>query len=198
MKSSKISIIVATGKNREIGAKNKLLWKIPEELKRFKEITTGHPIIMGRKTHESIGRILPNRTNIIVTRDTAYDVEGAVVVHSLEEAIEKAQEVTGSRIRVRDDNSEIASPSATRPLHLQSRNDGVGKEDENEIFVIGGGQIFEQALPLADKLYVTLVDAEFPEADSFFPEYKNKFNKKVFELDQESAGYKYKFLEFEK
>lgn len=161
---SKISIIVATGRNREIGAKNKLLWKIPEELKRFKEITTGHPIIMGRKTHESIGRILPNRTNIIVTRDTAYDVDGAVVVHSLEEALEK----------------------------------GKGSEGSEEIFVIGGGEIFEQALPLADKLYVTLVDAEFPEADSFFPEYKDKFNKKVFELDQQSAGYKYKFLELEK
>lgn len=160
---SKISIIVATGKNREIGAENKLLWKIPEELKRFKEITTGHPIIMGRKTFESIGRILPNRTNIIVTRDTKYEIEGAVIAHSLEEAIEKAKE-----------------------------------EGPDEMFIIGGGQIFEQALPLVDKLYVTLVEAEFPEADSFFPEYADKFTKKVFELDQESSGYIYKFLEFEK
>lgn len=200
---SKISIIVATGKNREIGAENKLLWTIPEELKRFKEITTGHPIIMGRKTHESIGRILPNRTNIIVTRDSNYKVEGAVVVHSLEEAISYASSLRGAERRgnltdkVSPASQEIASPSATRPLHLQSRNEGVGKEDENEIFVIGGGQIFEQALPIADKLYVTLVDAEFPEADSFFPEYEDKFTKKVFELDQESSGYKYKFLEFE-
>ena len=170
----KISIIVATGKNREIGAKNKLLWKIPEELKRFKEITTGHPIIMGRKTFESIGRVLPNRTNIIVTRDMAYEIEGAVVVHSLEEGIEKAQEV-----------SKVSeAPSVPK--------------GEGEIFIIGGAQIFDQALPLADKLYVTLVDAEFPEADSFFPEYADKFTKKVFELDQESSGYKYKFLEFEK
>lgn len=149
------------GKNREIGAKNQLLWKIPEELKRFKEITTGHPIIMGRKTHESIGRVLSNRTNIIITRDSGYKAEGAVIVHSLDEAIKKAG-------------------------------------DDPEIFIIGGAQIFEQALPLADKLYVTLVNANFPEADSFFPEYEKDFPKKVYEKSEESSGYKYKFLEFEK
>ncbi len=160
----KTSIIVAMGRNREIGAKNKLLWKIPEELKRFKEITTGHPIVMGRKTYESIGRVLPNRTNIIITRDANYSVEGAVITHSLEEAVEKSKDSEGSQ----------------------------------EIFIIGGAQIFEQALPIADKLYVTLVDADFPEADSFFPEYEDEFTKEVFEQDQESAGYRYKFLEFEK
>ena len=159
-----VSIIVATGRNREIGAKNKLLWKIPEELKRFKEITTGHPIIMGRKTHESIGRILPNRTNIIVTRDSGYFSEGAVISNSLEDAISKAQESEGSE----------------------------------EIFIIGGAQIFAQALPLANKLYLTLVDADFSEADSFFPEYEDKFTKRVFEKSEESSGYKYKFMEFEK
>jgi len=126
---SKVSIIVAIGRNREIGAKNQLLWKIPEELRRFKEITTGHPIIMGRKTHESIGRVLPGRTNIIVTRDTRYEIreEGAIVVHSLEEALEKAQDADGSE----------------------------------EVFIIGGAQIFAEALPTADKLYVTLVDRTF-------------------------------------
>ncbi len=159
-----ISIIVAIGKNREIGAKNKLLWNIPEELKRFKEITTGHPIIMGRKTHESIGRILPNRTNIIITRDKDYQVEGAVIVYSLEEAIKKALDSEGSK----------------------------------EIFIIGGAQIFEQALPRAMKLYVTQVYSDFPEADSFFPEYESIFKKKVFEQSQESSGFRYKFLELEK
>lgn len=165
MSRAKISIIVAMGRNREIGAKNKLLWKIPEELKRFKEITTGHPIIMGRKTHESIGRVLPGRLNIIMTRDTKYEIRdtNAVVVHSLEEALKLGQ-----------------------------------KHHDREVFVIGGAQIFEQALPLADKLYITLVDADFPEADSFLPEYKDEFTKKVFEKEEESAGYKYKFLEFEK
>lgn len=191
--SSKISIIVATGKNREIGLKNKLLWKIPEELKRFKEITTGHPIIMGRKTHESIGRILPNRTNIIVTRDMGYEVEGAVVVHSLEEAIERAQEV--SKVPSVPKVSKGKFDTEDKPFATSGTFDTL---DTFELFIIGGSQIFEQALPLADKLYVTLVEAEFPEADSFFPEYADKFTKKVFELDQESSGYMYKFLEFEK
>ncbi len=164
MGDSKISIIVAIGRNREIGAKNKLLWKIPEELKRFKEITSGHPIIMGRKTHESIGRILPNRTNIIITRDLKYVVEDGVVVNSLEDALQQAQ----------------------------------GEFGNEEIFIIGGAQVFAEALDLADKLYITLVDAEFPEADSFFPEFADKFTKKVFERSEESAGFKYKFLEFER
>src|SRR5258706_8448727 len=88
-----ISAIAAIGENRELGAKNKLLWNIPGELKRFKEITTGHPIIMGRKTFESIGRVLPNRTNIIITRDPSFVVEGAVVVNSLNEAIHNAKHV---------------------------------------------------------------------------------------------------------
>jgi len=161
---SKISIIVAIGRNREIGAKNKLLWKIPEELRRFKEITTGHPIIMGRKTHESIGRILSNRTNIVITRQQDFTSEGAVIAHSLEEALRQAQ----------------------------------GELGNEEIFIIGGAQVFAEALDLADKLYITLVDAEFPEADSFFPEYADKFTKKVFEKSEESSGFKYKFLEFER
>lgn len=175
MKNYKISIIVATGRNREIGAKNQLLWKIPEELKRFKEITTGHSIIMGRKTHESIGRILPNRTNIVITRDSNYKVEGGVVVHSLEEALDYAK----------------AHTPHPNPLPQERGS------DVPEIFIIGGAQVFGEALPLADKLYVTLVDADFPEADSFFPEYEDKFSDKVFEQGQESSGYKYKFLEFE-
>ncbi len=195
MKYPKVSIIVATGKNREIGAANKLLWKIPEELKRFKEITTGHPIIMGRKTHESIGRILPGRTNIIVTRDKAYAVEGAVVVHSLEEAIAEAQKARPPHPNplLKGEGTSETSQSIPSPLREKVRMRGM-----SEIFIIGGGEIFEQALPLADKLYLTLVDAEFPEADSFFPRYEDKFNKKVFELGQESAGYRYKFLELER
>lgn len=185
----KISLIVAMGRNREIGAKNKLLWKIPEELKRFKEITTGHSIIMGRKTHESIGRVLPNRTNIVITRDTTYEIQdtNAGVVHSLEEAISYASSFRDNEVAKQSQQPEIAAGSVTP--HTDIGN--------GEIFIIGGAQIFAEALPLADKLYVTLVDADFPEADSFFPEYEDKFTKKVFEQDQESAGYKYKFLELE-
>jgi dihydrofolate reductase len=82
-----IKIIVAISKNRVIGDSNKLIWHLPSDLKRFKEITTGHPIVMGRKTYQSIGRPLPNRRNIIVTRDEEFEVEGCEVVNSIEEAL---------------------------------------------------------------------------------------------------------------
>ena len=93
---SKISIIVATDEKRGIGKGNDLLFRIPEDFKRMKEITSGHPLIMGRRTFESIGRVLPNRTNIIVTRDTSFKVDGAIVCHSLDEAIAKAKESEGA------------------------------------------------------------------------------------------------------
>ena len=82
-----VKIIVATSKNKVIGDSNSLIWHLPADLKRFKELTTGNPIVMGRKTYESIGRPLPNRRNIIITRDVKYDVEGCEVVNSLEEAL---------------------------------------------------------------------------------------------------------------
>ncbi len=154
-----ISIIAALGRNREIGAKNALMWHIPGELPRFKKITMGHPIIMGRKTFESIGRPLPGRSNIVVTRDTSFVREGVIVCGSIEEAIERASESEGS----------------------------------NEVFIIGGGQIYEQALKFTDKLYLTLVDQEYPEADAFFPEY-SEFNKIIKEEKGESEGLKYKFV----
>src|SRR3989338_3531079 len=87
----KISMIAAIGKNRELGEGNKLIWHISSDLKRFKQLTMGHPVIMGRKTFESINRLLPNRINIIVTRDPDFTVEGAIVVNSVEEAIKKAR-----------------------------------------------------------------------------------------------------------
>ncbi|MDO8498188.1 MAG: dihydrofolate reductase [bacterium] len=163
MNSSKLSIIVAMGNNRAIGSSNGLLWHIPAELKRFKEITMGHPIIMGRKTHESIGKALPGRTNIVITQDKNFKAEGVEVVHSLEEALRLASSAPGN----------------------------------NEIFIIGGGQIYEQALSLADKLYLTLVEGDFPEADTFFPDYSD-FKKLVSETLGEDAGFKFKFLELEK
>lgn len=91
-----ISMIAAIGANRELGEGNKLIWHIPSDMKRFKEKTLGHPIIMGRKTYESIGRLLPNRTNIVVTRDPDFKVEGAIICNSIEEAIEKAKGEQGS------------------------------------------------------------------------------------------------------
>jgi dihydrofolate reductase len=155
----KINLIAALSENRVIGKDNKLLWNIPSDLKRFRQLTSGHPIIMGRKTYESIGRLLPNRTNIIITRDQDYKVEGAVITHSLDEALRQAQ-------------------------------------GDDEIFVIGGGQIFEQAISLADKLYLTIVKGNF-EGDAFFPDY-SAFTKEVLREDGEENGYEFTFLDLEK
>lgn len=94
--SKRVSIIVAIDEKRGIGKNNDLLFKIPEDFKRLKTITNGHPIIMGKKTFDSIGRVLPQRTNIIVTRNPQVEIEGAIVAHSLEEAIEQAQRHEGS------------------------------------------------------------------------------------------------------
>lgn len=153
-----ISIIAAISENRAIGKDNKLLWDIPEDMKRFREVTKGHPVIMGRKTFDSIGRLLPQRLNIIVTRDKNYSVTGAVVVTSLESAVEKAK-----------------------------------MEKTDEIFVIGGGQIYTQAIDIADKLYLTIVHTEI-EGDTYFPDY-SAFKKIVFEKKSESNRYRYTFLE---
>jgi dihydrofolate reductase len=159
-----ISIICAIGKNRAIGRDNKLLWDIPHDLQHFKEITSGHPVIMGRKTFDSIGRPLPGRTNIIVTRDKTYQSDKCMVCNSLEEAIEKAKEI-----------------------------------DSQEVFVIGGGSIYAQAIDLADKLYLTIVEtiheSSIPEdADTFFPEY-DQFDKMVKEEHFETDKFKYTFVE---
>lgn len=151
---------IASG-NRALGKNGKLIYHISEDLKRFRKITEGHVVIMGRKTFESIGHPLPNRVNIIITRDKNYHVDGAIIVHSLDEAIQ------------------------------------VGKEKEtNEVFVIGGGQIYQEAINMADKLYLTIVDGN-PDADTFFPDY-SEFKKIVFEENHEADGLKYKFLTLER
>ncbi len=165
MNKPKISIIAAMSSNRVIGTENKLPWNIPDELKRFREITSGHPIIMGRKTHESIGKVLPNRTNIIITRDPEYKVEGAVVVHSLDEALDEASKKTLSHDR--------------------------------EIYVIGGGEIYKQAIPKADKLYLTIIDKEYA-GDTYFPDY-SEFKKVIKEEKMETEdGISYTLLQLEK
>ena len=132
-----ITIVVAMGKNREIGADNQLLWHLPKDLKQFKELTSGHPIIMGRKTYESIGKPLPNRTNIVISRKNDWFEEGILIVGSIKEALKFAKKI-----------------------------------DEN-VFIIGGGTIYEQTIDLADQLEVTLVDAEL-KADTFFPKIDEK------------------------
>ncbi len=158
-----LSIIVAiAGKKRVIGERGRTPWHIPDELKRFKETTMGHPIIMGRKTHESIGKALPGRTNIVITRKPGYTAAGCIIVHSLDEA-----------------------------LRLPSVAQGDG-----EIFVIGGGQIYQEAIKLADKLYLTYIDKEI-EGDVFFPDYSD-FKVVWQSEEQESQGFKYRFLELER
>ena len=126
-----VSIIVAVASNGVIGDKNSLLWHIREDMVHFRTTTSGHPVIMGRKTYDSIGRPLPKRTNVVITRDANLTIEGCSVVHSLEEAIEMF------------DSAE-------------------------EVFVIGGAQIYAQALPLADRIYLTVVGKEY-EGDTSFP-----------------------------
>jgi len=127
-----ITIIAAIAKNNALGKDNKLIWYLPADLKRFKKVTLGHHIIMGRKTFESLGKPLPNRTTIIITRNKNYTQHGCIVVNSLNEAIEAT------------------------------------KEDENP-YILGGAEIYKQALDIADKLDLTFVHQNF-EADVFFPE----------------------------
>jgi dihydrofolate reductase len=152
----KISIIAAIGPNRELGKDNKLLWHIPEDLKRFKDLTMGKVVIMGRKTYESLRKPLSNRINIIITRNQNRKLDKCLVVNSLEEAMEKSKA-------------------------------------SGEAFIIGGGEIYKQALPYAQKLYLTIVEGQF-EADTFFPDY-SEFKKIVFQRKGESNGYKYTLLE---
>jgi len=127
-----LSVIVAIADNGVIGGGNELLWHIPDDLKRFKKITSGHCVIMGRKTFESIGKPLPNRRNIVVTRNLEFYDEGVEVANSLEDAMEMTK-------------------------------------NEAEAFVIGGGEIYRQALPMASKLYITRVHGKY-KGDTYFPE----------------------------
>ena len=160
-----INIIVAIGEgNRVIGDRGKLPWHIPEDLKRFRKTTAGHPIIMGKKTFLSIGRALPGRTNIVLSDAPWNDApDGIVIARSLEDALEKARNAPGNE----------------------------------EVFVIGGGMVYTQALSHADRLYLTLVHAHF-DGDAFFPEYEKAFPKAVSREERKSDGYRYEFLVLER
>jgi dihydrofolate reductase len=127
-----ISIIVAVSQNNIIGKDNQLIWRLPDDLKRFKSLTLGHPIIMGRKTFDSIGKPLPGRTSIVITRDSTFAPEGVWVAHSIDEAIQMAQNLT-----------------------------------QDEVFIIGGGDIYKQTLPIAQKIFLTTVNLEV-EGDTTF------------------------------
>ena len=129
-----ITMIAAAGEKNALGKDNDLLWHLPDDFKRFKTLTTGHPIIMGRKTFESFPKPLPNRKHIIITRDHGYKVpfENCVVVHGLDAALKLV-------------------------------------ENEPLAYIIGGGEIYRQAEPLADTIELTRIHHDFPEADTFFP-----------------------------
>ncbi len=137
MQKPRVSIIAAVGKNRELGKQNELIWRISPDLKRVKALTTGHPIIMGRKTYDSIGHPLPNRTNIVISR-AQICIEGCLVYDSLEKGIESAKAI-----------------------------------DTEEIFIFGGASIYAEALPLAHRLYLTIIHDTDTHADVFFPDYSN-------------------------
>lgn len=144
-----ISLIAAIGKKNELGKAGKLLWSLPADMKHFRDTTRGHTVIMGRKTFESIGRPLPDRENIVVTRDLSYYQSGITIVHSLEEALRFAALEQGK--------------------HFEE------KQDETEVFIIGGGELYKESILRANKLYITRVD-DSPEADTFFPEIGNEWN----------------------
>jgi dihydrofolate reductase len=143
-----ISIIVATARNGVIGKNNQLPWHLPQDLKYFREKTTGKPVIMGRKTFESIGKPLPNRTNIVITRNHDWSREGVMVVHDLEAAIQ----VAGN-------------------LH------NTENQSELEVMIIGGAEIYKSALAIADRVYLTYIDKDV-DGDAWFPSLDSGWNLK--------------------
>jgi dihydrofolate reductase len=144
---AKVSIVVAIAKNNAIGKDNQLLWHLPKDLKHFKEITSGHTIIMGRKTYESVGKPLPNRRNIIITRQNIA-INGCEVVNSIDEALKLC---TG----------------------------------EEEVFIVGGAEIYKQAMALTDRIYLTIVHQPF-DGDTYFPEIKEDIWKETEREDHET------------
>ena len=156
-----ISLLWAMDENRAIGRNNQLPWHLPEDLKYFKRVTMGKPIAMGRKTYDSIGRPLPGRENIVITRSKGITIEGCTVIHDVKDLL---------------------------------------KRDDEELFVIGGAEIFKEILPFADRLYATEIREVF-EADTFFPEY-NLFEWELIEstpgMKDEKNPYNYEFLVYQR
>lgn len=158
-----ISLIWAMGENRVIGKNNKLPWHLPEDLKFFKRTTLGHPVAMGRKTWLSLGKPLPGRENIVITRNTEFSPSGATVLNSIHQLITYSQ------------------------------------EKHEEVFVIGGAEIYEAVLPYADRLYITVIHEEF-DGDTYFPEidvsqWKNISNEKGIKDEKNPYDYEFKIYE---
>lgn len=172
-----ISIIAAIGKNRELGVKNRIPWHIREDLLRFKNLTLNKPVIVGRKTFESLlgyykksQRPFPKRDYFIVTRDQNYlpDMSGVVGTN---------------------DSRYIIATSVEQAVNRAK------KETQEEVFVIGGASIYQEGIKYADKLYLTLVDITTPDADAFFPDYSD-FKKKTFEENHKDNNPPYAFADF--
>ena len=160
-----ISFVVAMDQNRVIGSNNDMPWHLPNDLQHFKNITTGHTIVMGRKTFDSIGRVLPNRKHIVLTRSEQSFPEEVEVVRNTDEILQYAKD-----------------------------------HEAEEIFIIGGGELFKQMMPYVDKMYITLIEESF-EGDVFFPE----FDESEWELIEKEKGekdelnpYNYYFLTYER
>jgi len=158
-----ISLIAAMAENRVIGRDNQLPWRLPADLKHFKALTVGKPIIMGRKTWESLPGLLPDRPHIVVTSDQSYQAEGCTVTHSIEEALTAAGDVS-------------------------------------EVMIVGGGAFYQQMLPQADRMYLTLVHTEI-EGDAYFPEYDvadwQEIEREGHDPDDKNA-YAYSFITLER
>jgi dihydrofolate reductase len=166
----KLSLIVATAHNNVIGRNNELPWHLPQDLKYFKSVTLGKPIIMGRKTFESIGKPLPGRTNIVVTRQKNWSFAGVLVAKSVQEALEFGQQF-------RNEQGKLA----------------------DEVMVIGGAEIYRHALDIADRVYLTQIDVSVEEGDAHFPVLPSDTWKLVSELPGDSdANLKHKFLVYER
>ncbi|MEE3319897.1 MAG: dihydrofolate reductase [Pseudomonadota bacterium] len=167
--SIRLSMMVAKASNNVIGRDNKLPWYLPNDLKYFKQVTFGKPVIMGRKTWESLKGPLPGRTNIVITRQADYVAEGAKVVTTLDEAVEMAQNVAFI-------------------------------EGQEETVIMGGAEIYQLALPKADRLYLTEVHAEV-DGDTFFPDYDatewNEIGREDFAAEGPNP-YDYSFVVYER
>ncbi len=159
-----VAIVVAVADNNVIGKDNQLIWHLPADLKHFKNLTMGHPMIMGRKTFDSIGKPLPGRTSIIITRQQDFKAEGCIVVNSVQEAIARACEL------------------------------------DDTVCIIGGAEIYKQAMPLVDTIFLTRVHHTF-EGDTFFPQIQPEDWETVSEAQyepDEKNKYKYSFLELKR
>lgn len=182
-----ISIIAAMDSKRGIGKNGSIPWHIPEDFKHFKEITMGHPMIMGRRTFESLGRLLPGRAHIVITRDleNKTEVEGLVWTDSLESAIELAKEIENKATPLRSDSAKAST-------------DKQSSEGQSEVFIIGGGEIYKQAIEegVVDKMYLTIVDGDF-EADTFFPKHDGFLEKENKEFNTVKNKFSFKILEKE-